>query len=218
MKITLHVDKRLLQHATIRTQSNLRFAMALALTRTVQATQTYLRSHLASDFTIRSSWVAKGIRIVPATKATLTAAVGSKDAFMRLQTIGGQKTPRNSRAVAIPIGARPTLQSTTRPGKWPSRLLSKVVGARRYGPVRKGQRQRSLARSGYFVAKQGHLAPDHEILYQRKGRRVVAIWRFAAAVLIKPRWHLLAALEKTAKLEFERQLAAAFKRADQKRH
>jgi hypothetical protein len=102
-----------------------RFAAALALTRVAQEAQARVVQDLPDHFTIRSPWVSKGIRIVRANAQTLEATVLSKDDFMALQEEGGAKEPRSGKSVAVPIGARKTKQSITRPGSWPKALLGK---------------------------------------------------------------------------------------------
>lgn len=102
-----------------------RFAMALALTRVAQEAQARVRGDLTENFTIRSPWVSKGIRIVRANPKTLEAVVFSKDDFMALQEAGGTKEPRSGKTVAVPVGARRTKQAITRPSAWPKALLGK---------------------------------------------------------------------------------------------
>lgn len=101
------------------------FAAALALTRTAKKAQEQLVFQLPRTFTIRSRWVARGIRIKPARKTELFARVGSKDDFMKIQALGGTKRPRHGSRVAVPqaVRRRPSQQTTRR--KWPSALLAK---------------------------------------------------------------------------------------------
>ena len=62
-----------------------RFAAAVALTRTAQDAQKEVRRQLPSRFTIRTGWVAKGIRVKMARKNNLESVVWVKDWFMTIQ-------------------------------------------------------------------------------------------------------------------------------------
>lgn len=81
-----------------------------------------------SHFTIRPSFVAKGIRIKAARKSPrlgdIKAKVGSVDEFIELHEGGGAKTGRGGR-VAVPVGARPRKTSVTPRYKRPGALLKK---------------------------------------------------------------------------------------------
>lgn len=77
------------------------FAAAKALTKTAQQAQMKVREGLPQRFTIRNSFVEKGIRIKPARKRNLEAVVYSKDDFMALHETGGVKRPRGQH-LALP--------------------------------------------------------------------------------------------------------------------
>jgi len=78
------------------------FALAKALTRTARDGQGDVRAELPKRFTLRNSWVEKGIRIKPANKALPVAEVGSLEPFMERQETGGVRTPRSRRRIAVP--------------------------------------------------------------------------------------------------------------------
>lgn len=98
------------------------FATALALTRTAQDVQAEIRRQLPQRFTLRNSWVEKGIRIERATKSKLEARVYSRDDFMRLQETGGTKTPRAGRSLAIPEDVRSSPTQVVRANRRPEAL------------------------------------------------------------------------------------------------
>ena len=109
--------------ALVGAAKQLPYAMARVATITAQACQGAIREHLGDTLTIRNSWVAKGIRITPATKQTLTAEVGSRDRFMALQAEGGERQGKGSGAVAVPVAARADKSKITRPSRWPGKIL-----------------------------------------------------------------------------------------------
>lgn len=83
------------------------YATARALTALAKAAQTEIREHLGDPgrFRLRSTWTARGIRIVPADKRDFPACqaiVGSRDEYLVLQETGGTKTPNSGRRLAIP--------------------------------------------------------------------------------------------------------------------
>lgn len=126
------------------------FATAKALTRTAQDARDAVRAELPKRFTIRSGWVAGGIRIVPASKndwPRAVAWVGSRDPFMELQETGGVKTPaKGARNLAIPTPtttARRTGSGRIPASRKPRALLDKpgvyVAGK----AIRRRKRRRS---------------------------------------------------------------------------
>lgn len=104
------------------------FAAAKALTETAKEARAAVVSGLDEHFTIRRTWIERGIRIVPANKRDWpnpAAMVGTKDDFMARQEFGGIKTGRSGKSVADPLGARPEKTVVTPPSKWPGGLLKK---------------------------------------------------------------------------------------------
>jgi hypothetical protein len=101
------------------------FATALALTRTAQDAQLEVRRQLPQRFTIRNNFVSQGIRIVPATKTTLEAAVLSRDDFMVRQEKGGTKTPKDGRSIAVPENVRVNKRGIVTRANRPRQLLDK---------------------------------------------------------------------------------------------
>ncbi|MCW5737350.1 MAG: hypothetical protein KIS73_24705 [Enhydrobacter sp.] len=101
------------------------FATARALTLTVRDAQTDIRAELPKRFTIRNSWVSKGIRIDPATKTKLEAAVGTLEPFMRLQETGGAGHARDASRKAVPKGAKRGKSGIIPKGQRPRALLNK---------------------------------------------------------------------------------------------
>ncbi len=107
------------------TAEQMPFATALALTKTAQLAQADVRAQLSESFTLRNSWVSKGIRILPARKDDLAATVYTKDYFMALHVMGGDRVPASPGKDAVPVGARANKRDFTRKKYWAGKLLAK---------------------------------------------------------------------------------------------
>lgn len=117
------------------------YAAAVALTNTAKDAQTEVIRKLPFRFIMRTSWVPKGIRVKMARRSDLESVVWVKDDFMVAQEYGG--TGESS----VPIGARPSPRSVTRPSKWPSKLLEKPKHF--IGPIEEGSGKKVLWRRRY---------------------------------------------------------------------
>ena len=121
--MSIRIEGKGLDRVFANLEKQVRFAAAKALTRTAQAAQAEVKRQLPKRFTIRTNWVPNGIRIRPANTSTLSASVLVMNRFMALQETGGDKTSPFGEALGVPVGARPTPQSVTRPSKFPGALL-----------------------------------------------------------------------------------------------
>jgi len=143
------------------------FATALALTWTARDARTQLKADLPATFTIRSGWVAKGIRFEKARKTDdpIAAEVGHLDDYMKLQAEGGTRQT-STQSVAVPVGIRKTPQTRTTPAKWPRRLLRK----RKHfiAPL-----SASISTLGLFRRRGGRRNPRLDLLYVMAERAVV---------------------------------------------
>ena len=106
-------------------QRHVPFAAARALTQTAQQGQRRVRQHLPQVFTLRNDWTRRGIRVRPANKRTLQAAVFSRDWYLGDHETGGTRTPRDARALSVPVGARGSTSQTIPRSRRPARLLSR---------------------------------------------------------------------------------------------
>lgn len=130
-------------------RSQIPFATALALTRTAQHAQREVVRQLPERFTIRSPFIARGVRVQPATKASQESAVywrgpnGSRfgETLARHET-GGTKRPAN-RYLALP------------------RNVSRGAGGR----IPKGQRPAAVLKRKRVYAQE--LANGAKAIYQR---------------------------------------------------
>jgi len=164
------------------------FAIAMALTHTAKDAQKRLIADLPAHFTIRDKWVSRGIRIVPARKNDPVAEVGSKDAFMARQAIGGVKEGKDG-MVAIPIAARANPRRKTRPSKWPKALLRK---------------------DRHFI---GSAAGKLGVWKKSKRGRLKLMWLLREKVNIPARWPFLDTVSDVVRKEWHRNAWKALERA-----
>ncbi|MBF0436927.1 MAG: hypothetical protein HQL77_16360 [Magnetococcales bacterium] len=177
------------------TEKQILFASALALTNTAMDGRDAVRRELPQRFTIRTGWVAKGIQVRAANKANLKATVMVLDQFMALQETGGSKTSPFGDSLGIPIGARPTPTSVTRPGSFPGAMLK---------------------RKGYFIApiKKGS---NIKGVWRRTGKgrraRMKLMYVFSRQVRIRPRFGFNGTVRKVAEERFPKRFAEALEKA-----
>ena len=193
----------------------IRYATAVALTRTAKDAQAEVRRQLPERFTIRTGWVAKGIRIKSARKDDLESSVQVKDDFMALQETGGLRRSRSGDALAVPVGARPTPRSMTRPDKFPGRMLdksryfiapltSKSLTARSRDGKNVRRRIHSQQLTGADVGKMA--------VFRRRSKKRLPIdlmYIFAKQVDVKPRFGFM----ETVKAVVEARLGENFSEA-----
>lgn len=93
-------------------EGNLKFGVALGLTRTAQAGQAASVKAIEREFVVRTPWHTKspiGIKITAATKQTLSAAVHTRAYFLAIQEKGGPRAARDGGDLAVPTSeVRPT--------------------------------------------------------------------------------------------------------------
>jgi hypothetical protein len=111
---------------------HLPFVTAKTLTELAKQGQAQVKSELPERFTIRNTWVARGIRIEPAQKRAwphVFSVIGTRDEFMVQHQTGEDKRPRRSDALAIPNvaeGGRPG-EIVRRSGRIPKRLKPRTL-------------------------------------------------------------------------------------------
>lgn len=216
--ITLQVNDAAIKKALAEVEKQMRFACALALTRTVQAAQAAVIKELPQHFTIRTGWVAKGIRIRTASKSNLSASVRVMDPFMVLQETGGSKASISGKDLGVPIGARPTPKSVTRPSKFPRSLLQK----RGYfiAPIT-GKALTARSQKAYNVSRRIHnsriSADDMGVmaLWHRRGKKsypIDLIYIFKDQVRLPPRFKFQETVRRVVEESFPKQLADALRK------
>lgn len=115
----------------------IRFRTAKTLTLTAKAVQKSQQAHMARTYNVRNRQLLKGIRIQPATKDRMVAAVYTIDEFWKLHESGGTKRPRSAATLAIPDARRPAgsvkrtgsgrISSGTRPRSLLARSTRKAI-------------------------------------------------------------------------------------------
>ena len=124
--LNIHLDKKEIERFGMLAEYHLPFATARALTWTAKDAQTKVRGELPKRFTIRNSWVSRGIQIVPAKLHNLEAEVGSRDKFMKRQEEGGTRYPLGKH-IAIPAGVKGSKKAKIKPQDRPKALLAAGV-------------------------------------------------------------------------------------------
>jgi len=193
--VSVTVNENVIGRAFADLEKQLRFAAAQALTKTAQEAQEEVKRQLPERFTIRTGWLAKGVRIRPASRNNLKASVLVKDAFMALQETGGDKTSPFGDALGVPVGARPTPQSVTRPSKFPGALLTK---------------------KGFFIAPIIHGSKIMGVWKRTgkgRGERMTLMYVFEQKVRIKPRFGFRETVRKVVMERFPHRFAEALRQA-----
>jgi hypothetical protein len=174
------------------------FATAKALTRVAQDAQAEVRKELPHRFTLRSSWLVQGIRIVPAEKRDwpkARAIVGTRDQFLEIQETGGTKRPaKGAKNLAIPTAA--TTSRRTGTGRIPIARKPRAL----------------LDRPDVFVK-------DHGIRQRRRrktsGTPVLTLFLLRPAAKIKPRLGLRETVQKVVEDRYALRFREAFDQAIQ---
>lgn len=151
----------------------MRFAAALALTRTADDIKTAMVDAVPKHFTVRNRWTANGFRRVRARKGrNPTAVVGHRDTYMRDQSVGAvrQDTAAPSRKL------RGKKNRTIRKSKFPRAVRAKP---------------RSFLASRSRLPSRFRLRVGERLILRRMGRggrRLRIQYRLMASQTIKPRF------------------------------
>lgn len=200
VEITIKFDfLSLTEKLSTMAQKQIPFATSLALNNVAKIAQKELREELPRIFTLRTSWLAKGIQFKAARAKDWPESfveIGSRDDFMALQETGGEKTAIGNKRTATPFGARPTPQSVTKPAVWPGKLLKR----KNYFAGRIGEGQRRAGAEGIFKRAQNDEPP--ELMYI-----------LTKSVKIKPRWTLRETLDQKFNRHWDTEFGKALARA-----
>lgn len=151
------------------------FAAARALNRTASLARDAVRSDMPQRFTLRRPWVAKGIGIERASKEDLNAVVFSRDAFMADQEYGAN---RSGATQIIPVGRMAEIHA--------SRVIPK------------SQWPKAHYAKGKAVFYAG-------TLFQRRGKKLEALYLFRKKVRIAPRFGMTDTVHSVALRSFAQQ-------------
>lgn len=175
------------------------FAMSVALYDTAADAKQALIQQLPEDFTIRNTFVAKGIRIKPtgskairktgAGIAGMEAQVGTVDAFMAMQELGGTKKGK-SRNIAIPVREPETEIMDKK--KWPKAILKKP---------------------GYFMWQR---QDGRVFVFHRESKKRYPIqlkYSFAESVKVPPRWNMRQTVSEIVNKKYNENFNKAFEKA-----
>ena len=202
--IKVTVDDSEVRRAMRGFERSIPFALAHALTKTAQAAQKQVRAELGRSVTLRSGWVSKGIVIQPATKATLTSAVGTVDPIMATLATGGTRPEDGGKSPMVPqIGKglpRATLATATRPAKFPGKLLeipNRSTGQPDYFVGRGGGKLSAgsvYRKTGKLIARRRWHAGSGPMVRQRMPFRLA--WAHPShKISLKKRWDLQGQVE-----------------------
>lgn len=148
---------------------------------------------LPSHFTIRSTWTEKGMHVQKADKGNLTASVGNRRPYMKVQAEGGDRPDPNGGSQVVPVGARAKRTSRTTPKNWPSAIRAKEGGfSGTVGGIR-----------GIWL-KRG------------KRRKLRLMWRIVEKVVVKKRWPFEEEVRSVVAARWKANCLAALKKARDK--
>jgi hypothetical protein len=167
------------------------FAMARSLTWTAQESQKEIQRELPYEFTLRNNWTKQNIRITPAKKNLLLAAVGATDRvdYMGRQQTGGPKAP-SGKYIAIPVDAKRSKKDIIRKANRPRAILNKKNYFKIDDTTPPDERH-NLPFGIYKRATNGNLG--FSLMY-----------RLIPIAQIKPRFHIEKTTNKVVKTRFER--------------
>ncbi len=146
-------------------KDQLPFATARALTKTAQDTRARALGEIATRFTLRNTFTASGIRVVPATKDNLMSALGLTDrvaSYLDKFELGGVKLPKG-KMLAIPMSnVRRTKRDLIMKSQRPRNLQNTFVLQTASGPIlfqRFGQGKKQSIKAMYDLEPKVTIKP-----------------------------------------------------------
>ncbi len=182
------------------------YAMARTLSGLAFDARDKIRADLATQFTIRNSWVSKGIQTVNAQKRDWPmqqAIVGTRDEFMARQELGGKKQARGD-TLAVPVDARKVVGSSRgelRPNTWPSKIVGKGKGGGNKFFVNTIRTGRNAGLEAVFRRSDDARYPLQVIYLMKK------------SVEVKPRWAFMATTQDVVNRNYAAKLGAELSKA-----
>ena len=185
------------------------FATSLALNRTAQLAKDTLRHTMERVFDRPKPFTLNSLFVRPANKSNLVATVGHKDAspvnkYLRWEIEGGQRARTGLERLAASLGGGGKLYL----------VPAKGMRLDPYGNVPAGVLRRIVSglqsRGGdIFAVRPGsksHLTPG---IYQRSGKRAIALMIFVSHAHYRKLYDLPGVVERVVNAEFGKQFAAA---------
>lgn len=176
MDVSIQVDTQQIVSALTEKARQIPFAVAASLTATAKGASGDVKAKLPQSFTLRGNWVPGGIRFKPATKASLTAVVGSRSDHMRVQAEGGALPGK----AAIPTDLMRAGGKKLGRAQWPAALWRRRKSLQILAIRKRGEPDRPMTTVGGKVG-----------LWQRVGRGrfpVRALYWLSRTQTLEQRW------------------------------
>lgn len=177
---------------TFNVASQFRFALATALTATAKRAQAATLADIRGTFTIRNTWLnpsnAMGIKVLPASKADLSAAVATRADWLTLHEEGGTKRPTGAH-LAVP---------------------TRFVRRSKRQIIQRSQRPRNLKAAKTVVLP---LKSGGKMIFERRNKRLVPLFRLIRQAQIDRAPTITEQTVRTFEKEFEPTLYEKFKAA-----
>jgi hypothetical protein len=144
---------------------NVEFGYVRGLTRTAQKAQEDVVEGLRNEFTLRGRWWEKnnrfGIKVTPAKKDQLEAAVWTRASWLSLHEDGGKKEPTKAKNLVVPTeNVRRNKKHIIPKAQRPRQLKGSFViraGDKRLFMQRRGKGKRSSVRVMYVLTDQAQI-------------------------------------------------------------
>lgn len=175
------------------------FATSVALYETAKLAADTVRNELPQEFTIRNTYVGKGIRVKPSGSKMIRktgrgiegmeAQVGTLDEFMARQELGGKKQAAAGKDIAIPIRDNPS--EITPKSKWPKALMRK---------------------KNFFIQNY----KGHKAMFERTSKSRYPIkmrYFFKPSINVPKRWGMVDTITKVVEQHYDSIFMDAFDRA-----
>lgn len=195
-----------------RRKSQLPYAIAVGLTRTVKAKQAVIWALLPQEFIIRRpGWARSGIRITPALKTRFEAVIQDINEYMGRQQTGGAKLPKFGRYVAVPLrGAKASPRSLVRAEDSPHSVME------RGGFIReKSNGKLIMYRVAFKAGAHRRLSSAIAgITSSSWSRQVVPMYALVSSASVPKRYHFIENVQRDLEGEFARQFERAWEEAE----
>lgn len=179
---------------------NVRFGVAVGLTKTAKAAQTEVISEIEKQFTVRGSWHKPssrfGVRITPAKRDNPEASVHTAADWLVIHETGGTKSPRGRARFAVPTeNVRRNKRQIIARAQRPRNLKNVFVVQTRKGPV---LFQRLFAnKAGKYTARKVKSA---------SGAKIVPLYGLERSVQIKKRSAFYEPIRKVVKAKLSEEV------------